>query len=389
MMNNIYLYESQILQQKLNYFILENKYNEIALNESIGDKLKSAKKFITDRIKDLIGLFVSLKDKIVKFFKEVVFKKIKEIKNKLLKNKSKNNNGVLETIDIKTIIRIIDDSDQEYLTIMNNAPSPLEYTSNKSLEELNETISKFQQYKFPSLDDIKKKLKVPEDINKTKKKITKKEIENIFKESEKRLVKNELDDIDNYISGLKEIYKEAEKTNESTYSDEEMTLFIKWHKVLISFETALITILNSVSSLHNQYVAKALSYFDKYLKEDKVNNDNLVTDDFKDSMTYAGKDLEKAIGNKNYQWLRGTIMNTMWNDPTFAHGETDKLINILKKLVPDLFEQEKKVPSEEHFDQSKWDKDYFIDLTYYFRENPSLSRIPYIKKVGKYVYRNK
>lgn len=77
----------------------------------------------------------------------------------------------------------------------------------------------------------------------------------------------------------------------------------------------------------------------------------------------------------------------MWNDPTFTHGETDKLINILKKETPKLFEQEKKVPSEEKepLDQSKWSKNYFTDLTYYFRENPALSRIPFIKKVGKYV----
>ena len=48
MINNIY-YESLILEQKLNYFILESRYNEIVLNESIADKLKSVKKWITER----------------------------------------------------------------------------------------------------------------------------------------------------------------------------------------------------------------------------------------------------------------------------------------------------------------------------------------------------
>lgn len=108
-------------------------------------------------------------------------------------------------------------------------------------------------------------------------------------------------------------------------------------------------------------------------------------------MTYAGEDLKKAIDNKDYLWIKGTMMNSMWNDPTFEHGEFDKLLSICKKYVPQIFEQEKKVPSEEqeHLEQSKWTNDYFVGLTYYFRENPALSRIPYIKKVGKYVYSKK
>lgn len=391
MMNNIY-YESLILEQKLNYFILESRYNEMILNESIGDKLKSTKKFISDRIKDLIKLFTSLKDRISKFFKEVVLKKVREIKSKLFKSKNKDN-STLKTIDIRLIISIIDGASQAYFDIMNNAPSELEYDSDKSPEELNKVITKFQQYKFPSLDDIKMKLKVPEDINKTQIKITKKEIEKIFKESEKRLIKEDLTDIDGYISGLKNIYNEVEKTNEAIYSDEKMALFIKWHKVVLSFETALCTILNSISTLHNQYVAKALSYFDAYLKEDTgKNNQKKITDnnDFKDSTTYEGKQLKEAIDSKNYLWLSVTMMNVMWNDPTFEHGEFDKLVSICKKHIPEVFKKEKQLSYEKKtLDSSLWNEDYFAKVTYWFKENPALSRIPYIKKVGKYVYSKK
>lgn len=39
-MNSIY-YELAILEQQINYFVLESKYNEIVLNESIGIKIKS------------------------------------------------------------------------------------------------------------------------------------------------------------------------------------------------------------------------------------------------------------------------------------------------------------------------------------------------------------
>ena len=286
------------------------------------------------------------------------------------------------------MIRIINDSDQEYINIVKNEPSELEYNYDKTPEELNRVIAKFQQYKFPSINDIKEKIKVPEDIEKTKIKITIKEIEKIFKESEKKLIENELDDIDNYISNLKAVYTEAEKTNENNLSDEKMALFIKWHKVVLSYETALCTILNSITSLHNQYVSKALSYFDTYLKEDTgENNEFKIAGKYDGFVSFESSELEKAIRNNDEYWLKAAILNTMWNDPTFTHGETDKLINILKKETPKLFEQEKKVPSEEKepLDQSKWSKNYFTDLTYYFRENPALSRIPFIKKVGKYI----
>ena len=43
---NIVYYESVILEQQINYYILETKINDqkTILNESIGDKLKSTKK---------------------------------------------------------------------------------------------------------------------------------------------------------------------------------------------------------------------------------------------------------------------------------------------------------------------------------------------------------
>ena len=73
----------------------------------------------------------------------------------------------------------------------------------------------------------------------------------------------------------------------------------------------------------------------------------------------------------------------MWNDPTFAYGETDKLMAVLKKELPQIFVQEKKLEYEEHLERSLWNNDYFTDLTYWFRENFALSRIPYIKKWEK------
>ena len=88
-------------------------------------------------------------------------------------------------------------------------------------------------------------------------------------------------------------------------------------------------------------------------------------------------------------WILGTMMNIMWNDPTFEYGEFDKLTTICKKYIPEVFKKEKRLSFEKRIDQSMWNEDYFAITTNWFRENPALSRIPYIKKVGKYVYSKK
>lgn len=103
-------------------------------------------------------------------------------------------------------------------------------------------------------------------------------------------------------------------------------------------------------------------------------------------VSFEESELENAISKKDYYWLKAAALNTMWNDPTFEHGETEALLEILKKRVPEIFEEEKKVPSEEHLERSLWDKGYFSDLTYYFRENFAESRLAHIKEVGKAVY---
>ena len=295
-----------------------------------------------------------------------LLKKVREIKSKLFKSKNKDN-STLKTIDIRLIISIIDGASQAYFDIMNNAPSELEYDSDKSPEELNKVITKFQQYKFPSLDDIKMKLKVPEDINKTQIKITKKEIEKIFKESEKRLIKEDLTDIDGYISGLKNIYNEVEKTNEATYSDEQMVSFIKWHKVLLSHETALCTILNSITSLRNQYVSKALSYFDKYLK-----NHNEVSD--KD--IEISNDFKEAVDNGKVLRVHIMLADSMIIDPTFRDLNTE--LKYASKMNG-LFDEHDGEKFEE--DSDKWDTDYLNTIMVELKGNFSRERLEHTKKV--------
>ena len=107
------------------------------------------------------------------------------------------------------------------------------------------------------------------------------------------------------------------------------------------------------------------------------------------SVTFDEKDLEKAIKGDNRLWLKVTTMNTMWNDPTFEHGEKEKLLKRLKDEIPKIFEEEKQLPYEKKLDRSLWDEDYFAKVTYWFKENFAESRIPYIKEVGRAVYKQK
>ena len=98
-------------------------------------------------------------------------------------------------------------------------------------------------------------------------------------------------------------------------------------------------------------------------------------------------ELKKAKETNDFSWIKAAAINTMWNDPTFVHGETDELMAVLKKELPQIFVKEKKLEYEEHLERPLWNKDYFTDLTYWFRENFAEERIPYIKEVGRAVYK--
>jgi hypothetical protein len=98
--------------------------------------------------------------------------------------------------------------------------------------------------------------------------------------------------------------------------------------------------------------------------------------------------LRQAIRDKDYLALKVSTVSTMLDDPTFERGETMKLIQILKEQVPEIFEEEVKLDYEERLERSAWDKRYFTKLTYWFQENFAISRIDYIKEVGKVVHRD-
>ena len=96
----------------------------------------------------------------------------------------------------------------------------------------------------------------------------------------------------------------------------------------------------------------------------------------------------KAIKEKDYLRLKVYTMNSILNDPTFARGETEEVLQILDREVPEIFEDEIWLDYEERLDHSLWDKRYFTKLTYWFQENFAKGRIPYIKEVGQAVHQD-
>lgn len=91
----------------------------------------------------------------------------------------------------------------------------------------------------------------------------------------------------------------------------------------------------------------------------------------------------QAIKDKDYIRLKTDTVSTMLNDPALAKGETMRVIEILKKEVPEIFEEEIVLGFEERLEPSQWDKHYFTKLTYWFEENFAISRIAYIQEVGR------
>lgn len=96
----------------------------------------------------------------------------------------------------------------------------------------------------------------------------------------------------------------------------------------------------------------------------------------------------KAIAEKNMMHLKINTLSAIRNDPTFERGETEEVIRVLEKEIPEIFESEVTLDYEERLERDAWDKAYFTKLTYWFRENFAKSRIDYIMEVGRAVHQD-
>lgn len=104
--------------------------------------------------------------------------------------------------------------------------------------------------------------------------------------------------------------------------------------------------------------------------------------------SFDEKAFRKAIKDKDYLCLKVNTISSMLNDPTFERGETKKVMEILKKEVPEIFEEYVEKDYEKRLDSSEWDKRYFTKLVYWFEENFAEKRIEYIRKVGQAVHKD-
>ena len=76
------------------------------------------------------------------------------------------------------------------------------------------------------------------------------------------------------------------------------------------------------------------------------------------------------------------------NDPTFERDELSKVLKILEKEVPEIFEEYHVNDWEERLEPKDWTKRYFSKLVFYLQENFCKDRLSYIKKVGRAVHQD-
>ena len=96
----------------------------------------------------------------------------------------------------------------------------------------------------------------------------------------------------------------------------------------------------------------------------------------------------KHIETKDYPALKINTCSTILNDPTFERDELSKVLKILEKEVPEIFEEYHVNDWEERLEPKDWTKRYFSKLVYYLQENFCKDRLDYIKKVGRAVHQD-
>ena len=91
----------------------------------------------------------------------------------------------------------------------------------------------------------------------------------------------------------------------------------------------------------------------------------------------------KYIETKDYLALKINTCSTILNDPAFERDELSKVLKILEKEVPEIFEEYHVNDWEERLEPKDWTKRYFSKLVFYLQENFCKDRIGYIKKSRK------
>lgn len=169
---NIVYYESVILGQQINYFILENKYGVLNKSDNTS-RLDKIKKFIKEKLERLVEIVQEAFKKIRYFFFEYIPSKFKKLKDKIIKkNKDNNENKNFETIDLNKLIYGINNIRNKIFD-NNDIPSPISVTGDVKKEYEDILKSDFKE-------KYKDEIYILDTINKTKIKISYKKILEIY-----------------------------------------------------------------------------------------------------------------------------------------------------------------------------------------------------------------
>lgn len=154
-----------------------------------------------------------------------------------------------------------------------------------------------------------------------------------------------------------------------------------------NFINKIIDIFKFIGRLIMTLINKIKAKFKKSKEESKnTNSENKSTSSANKFISFNTERFYDAIKNKDYKVLKTNAYSALMMELGYGTGEFDRVINILKKEIPDIFEPYEKGDYEFHTSNRKeWTQSYYVKLAYYFQQNFALSRIPELKEVGNFI----
>lgn len=371
------LYESVILEQQVNYFILENKY--ISLNEANSKGILSKiKNFIIEKIQSfirIIGKFIG----IIRNFLSKFFPFLKK-KNNDAKGKCKNINKVMiNTVDVKKAAEWIDDiKDIIFVSELNtnlNLDVALGYLNNKN-----------DSFKFKK-----------DDLDKSKEYL--KDTIEMFKENKEKISKigdGEIVTVNQPLSTITNFYNKFE--SEVKIFQDNLQKHEKYmNEVLRKCKTITIDGVDDESqrqtmmNLSIEYFTSENSCittgYNKIINIIQTMNPTKVLNAVEKYPDVAGKydTIEQALTNNNTDKLREYVASIFYNSRDNLNGEIDAMLGYIEargikikddKLNGKLISDGKDTYTDEDFKKA----------VYELEKNFCGERINDVKKIGKALY---
>lgn len=370
------IYESYILTQQINYFILENKYN--VLNESNDQsRLSRIKTFIKEKVDKLIEILEKLIKKIKYFFLEYIPGKFKELKDKIMKkNKEKDTEDkMFETIDINKLLDNVENI-KRALYKFTGVTAPI---SKWDLDNCKQEYDEILSYDFNT--NFKDEIDFINSIDKTKIKITYNQILNLYKNS--NLI--DLDFFTKECKSKEKIVKQIEadlliaNKNAQKANNADSSWFIEIFSLYSKCLTKAVQLYGNIADLYNKYTSKICWYYNKYLNSDEREK---IKADYNKSL--AKKDDEQVS-----EWIQKYKNNpklyieAIGNLILFGHfRQGDKMMKVAKEKG--FLEEYKRDGFSDIDDKNVYmSKEYYTRQVFVFKKNPCEKRYNHIKMIYK------